>query len=157
MNKLLMKFQSLLTIILLSTILGTTINFISPNGISLVYSYNDKIDISNDLFITLEESKQYYEDYSVIFLDSRSLSLYKNGHIKNAISFPYLEFDEQYSKLSSKLNNSSLMIIYCGGENCNSSEKLAIKLLDKGYNNIKIFKNGWNQWKSSKLPIEKKN
>lgn len=155
MNKLLMKSQGFLTIIFLSIILGITFNFISPNGISLVYSYNNEIEISNDLFITIEESKQFYENSSVIFLDSRILSSFKNGHIKNAISFPYLEFDEHYSKLSAKLNNSSLIIIYCGGENCNSSEKLAVKLINKGYSNIKIFKDGWNQWKSAKFPIEK--
>ena len=66
-----MKSQGLLTIIFLSTILGITFNFISPNGISLVYSYNNEIEISNDLFITIEESKQFYENSSVIFLDSR--------------------------------------------------------------------------------------
>ena len=150
-----MKSQGLITIILLSTIISLTFNFISPNGISLVYSYNSQIDIYDDLFITLEETKYFYEKSSAIFLDSRSSSTYRKGHIKNAISFPYFEFNKYYQKLSKNLNKDSLIIVYCGGESCNTSEKLAHKLMNLGYNNIRIFKNGWNSWKSAQLPIEK--
>lgn len=155
MKKVLLKFQGIITIFLLSTILGITFNFISPKGISLIYSYSNQTKISEDLFITLEDAKHFYENSSVIFLDSRNYESYNDGHIKNAQSFPYFEFDKYYNKLSNKLKKESIIIIYCSGESCNSSEKLAIKLMEKGYNNIKILKNGWNFWKLAQLPIEK--
>lgn len=154
-KKSLMQFQGIITIILLSIILGITFNFISPKGISLIYPYSNQTKISNDLFITFEDAKHFYENSSIIFLDSRSYENYSDGHIKNAQSFPYFEFDKYYNKLSNKLNKESIFIIYCGGESCNSSEKLAIKLMEKDYNNIRIFKSGWNLWTSAQLPIEK--
>ncbi len=154
MNNIFIKLQGIITILLISVIIAFVANFVSPNGISLIYSYDTGSLISNDLFVTLEQAKSYYQNSSALFLDSRTYEIYKRGHIKGSISFPYFEFEEYFKKLSSKLPKNVPLIIYCGGEKCNSSEKLAVKLIDKGYSNVIIFNNGWNQWKFSNLPIE---
>ncbi|MFC1557944.1 rhodanese-like domain-containing protein [candidate division KSB1 bacterium] len=155
MYRLFIKSQGIITIFLLSVIIGFSFNLISPNGIDLVYSYNADSFISDDLFITLEQAKYYYGKSAALFLDSRNYGMYEKGHIKGALSIPYFDFEKYFKKISSKISKNGHLIIYCGGEKCNSSQKLAATLMDKGYNNVMIFQDGWNQWKLSNLPIEK--
>jgi len=46
------------------------------------------------------------------------------------------------------------IIVYCGGEECDASTKLAEQLRQSGYANVRVFFGGWNEWVRAGYPVE---
>ncbi len=70
---------------------------------------------------------------------------YDRGHIPGAASIP----DTQFNKLTDMLpeNKDQLLIFYCGGVECKLSHKSAFKAEALGYTNIKVYADGFPDWK----------
>jgi 3-mercaptopyruvate sulfurtransferase SseA len=59
--------------------------------------------------IVLEDAKKAFDDKSAIFIDARAADVYKQEHIKGAISIPY---DPSGTNLD-KLPKGKRIIVYC--------------------------------------------
>jgi rhodanese-related sulfurtransferase len=104
--------------------------------------------------ISLATAKELYESNNVLFIDSRHEFEYYEGHIRGAMNIALKTFDTHITQLN-KIPKNKMLIVYCDGAKCNSSIELAVKLMESGFTNVKVFFGGWQEWISAQLPIEK--
>ena len=120
--------------------------------IEKVNSFKVPDDMTGPMMVNLEFSKYHFDAESAIFIDARDTEDYESGHIHNAINIPY-DYYEDYEDVINGLDDTSIYIIYCSGEECSLSIDLADylyteKLIDK----LLIFEGGWPQWRDSGYP-----
>lgn len=83
----------------------------------------------------------------VVIVDSRpGARKYDKGHIPAAINIPDSSFDKMTNKLPT--NKSNMLIFYCGGVKCMLSHKSAFKAEKLGYTNVKVYAEGYPDWKA---------
>lgn len=84
----------------------------------------------------------------VMIIDARPKARkFDQGHIPGAYSIPTRAFDKQVGMLPK--DKSTLLIYYCGGLTCKLSHESAYKAEALGYNNVKVFAEGFPLWKKS--------
>ena len=82
----------------------------------------------------------------VMIVDARPKARkYDAGHIPGAVSIPERSFDKMTSSLPA--DKSTLLIFYCGGVKCMLSHKSAFKAEKLGYSKIKVYYEGFPDWK----------
>jgi rhodanese-related sulfurtransferase len=115
---------------------------------------NDKTSVESFKEPIAINLKQAYELYKkdIVFLDARENDEYKEGHIKNALSLPYYDFDS-YKQVLNNIPKSSTIVTYCAGTDCDLSILLGKQLFESGYKKIYIFFGGWNDWFNANYPI----
>jgi rhodanese-related sulfurtransferase len=107
--------------------------------------------------ITPGEVEQLYRK-KMLFLDARRSSVYADGHIAGARSFPVWEsdIDDRVKKLFEEgLDQRAPVVAYCSGGNCEDSHMLAEKLYMVGFDNVLIYKDGFPDWQKRGLPVSK--
>jgi rhodanese-related sulfurtransferase len=169
------KLIPILYIVIVSSLVGLIINFISPNGIPLIkaeriinfvddsLSVNDegKVSVdSNSQKNALDEAKaitlkQAYSLFNqdAIFIDARDYVEYEIGHIRGAITLPYEEF-ETYKSVLESISKDTPLVTYCDGADCDLSILLGDRLFEMGYSQVYIFFGGWIDWQVNNYPIE---
>ncbi|MBT4035056.1 MAG: rhodanese-like domain-containing protein [Candidatus Marinimicrobia bacterium] len=167
MNKLI---KDILTLIILSTLLGITAQAVLPNGIGLkteitmvgddstavavpAVSINPNGNGDAASNISLENAHAAYENNAALFFDARSPEDFSSGHINQAINLPVHAFMDSLPYLEN-LNLSRHIITYCDGEDCNASIDLAADLKMMGFSNVNFFFGGWQEWRDAGYPIE---
>lgn len=84
----------------------------------------------------------------VVVVDSRpGARKYNKGHIPGAINIPDRTFDKMTDRLPTAKN--SQIIFYCGGLKCMLSHKSAFKTQALGYTDIKVYAEGYPDWKTN--------
>ena len=94
----------------------------------------------------------------MLFLDARRSSVYADGHIAGARSFPVWEsdIDDRVKKLFEEgLDQRAPVVAYCSGGNCEDSHMLAEKLYMVGFDNVLIYKDGFPDWQTRGLPVSR--
>ena len=94
----------------------------------------------------------------MLFLDARRSSVYGDGHITGARSFPVWEsdIDDRVKKLFEEgLDQRAPVVAYCSGGNCEDSHMLAERLYKVGFDNVLIYKDGFPDWQKQGLPVSK--
>lgn len=113
--------------------------------------------------LRLDEKVLYENNKDYKIIDARSTSLYKEGHIKNALSFPSILTYEKQSKNGKIINpvqmheiverlgldvNSSI-VIYDEGEFFDAA-RVFWSLEVYGFNNVKLLNTGYDTWIKNK-------
>ena len=101
--------------------------------------------------ITQDQLKQAIAAKSAVLLDANGSDSYKEGHIPGAI-----DFDSNQDHLASLLpaDKNTLIVAYCGGEQCTAYKAAAAAAVKLGYTNVKHFAPGISGWKNSGQPTE---
>lgn len=82
-----------------------------------------------------------------VFIDARFGRDYEAGHLEGAISVPVAASDVEVQKATADIAKDSPIVVYCQSSRCKFAEIVALKLIEKGYSNISIFRGGWAEWK----------
>ena len=88
----------------------------------------------------------------VLFLDARRTSVFEEGHIAGARSFPVWEADIDdrvnalFGERSDPEDQNKPIVIYCSGGACEDSHMLAQKLWAIQFNNVYVYKDGFPDW-----------
>jgi rhodanese-related sulfurtransferase len=96
-----------------------------------------------------------------LFLDARRSSVYADGHIPGARSFPVWESDiadrvkALFEEGGGDRDQNAPIVIYCSGGDCEDSHMLAEKLYMVGFNNLLVYKDGFPGWQKRGLPAVK--
>ena len=93
-----------------------------------------------------------------LFLDARRSSVFAEGHIAGARSFPVWEsdIDDRVKGLYEEgLDQQAPVVVYCSGGNCEDSHMLAEKLYMVGFDNVLIYKDGFPDWQKRGLAVSK--
>ena len=112
-------------------------------------------DEKNGLHIGLEEAEGFFYSQAAVFIDTREGDAYAAGHIQGAKSLPWADFDQQHEKILEDVEKDAYIITYCDGARCNSSEHVAVALIERGYTSVYVLFDGWTQWQRNALPSEK--
>lgn len=102
-----------------------------------------KIDLAYKLF------KQ-----GIKFIDARMPDDYAAGHIKGAYNIPF-DGDESYREILNKFSKEEIIVVYCGGTDCDLSIYLGNELFEKGFKRVYVFFGGWNEWLENNYPTSR--
>jgi rhodanese-related sulfurtransferase len=94
----------------------------------------------------------------VVFLDARRSSVYKEGHIQGARSFPVWESDidaRVKTFFEEGHDQRAPIVVYCSGGDCEDSHMLSEKLYFVGFDNALVYKGGFPDWQKRGLPVSK--
>jgi rhodanese-related sulfurtransferase len=108
---------------------------------------------SKPTFIKLNQALKLYNSGRALFVDARDKWDFAEGHIKDAVNIPEYSFDKSNPVLKT-IPKDKTIITYCGGDDCEMSEKLAEYFSELGYKNVFIFFGGWNEWQAANYPTE---
>lgn len=125
---------------------------ISTEDKSMAMSDTSSI-ISKPAFIKLNQALKLYNSGGALFVDARDKWDFAEGHIKDAVNIPEYSFDKNNPILKTIPKNKTL-VTYCGGDDCEMSEKLAEYLFELGYKKVFVFFGGWKKWQAANYPIE---
>ena len=143
--------------LLVAVVIGLSINQFRPGKLALVADWSPKAQLTlasgDSLAISLDEAETMFRAQFAVFLDARSRDQYNEGHIQEAYSLPWQEFNKSADKVLAGIAPETTLITYCDGESCDLSKELAFALLDRGYANTHVLVNGWTVWNDRKLPV----
>lgn len=143
-------------ILILSAVLGLSVNFFRSDGIALVRHYSKDVleqKVAEGLkTIPLEEAARLYRNRQAVFIDARPQALYAEGHIKGAVNLPWQRAEELFIDVLTPIPPEKQVITYCDGVSCDLSENLAKFLTDLGYTDVYVLPDGWSRWKGKGLP-----
>lgn len=105
--------------------------------------------------IKLDFAKLLHER-NALFIDGRTEDEYRQGHIPEAINISYVDFtilpEEQKQEIMAKYNKDGIIVVYCGGGDCEMSIDLAYDIARLGFTSVNIFLGGWKEWVENGLP-----
>lgn len=149
---------------IIAILLAFIVNTISPNGIALVGQWNTSKGVisakSKDDFvissreIEFDDAKKLYKR-GWLFVDARPKYSYKEGHIKGAVSLSIENVFASIPDFVQKYNPSTKIVTYCSGRECPDSHEIADALEASGYLNVKVYIDGYPEWKNKGMPIAK--
>ena len=102
--------------------------------------------------ISVDEAYKIYNstnDY--IFIDVRSEEEYTESHIKGALGIPIIEIRSSINKIP----KNKILIIYCNGSGCDTSQMAAKVLIQNGFTGLYIMGGlGILEWSNKGYPVE---
>jgi rhodanese-related sulfurtransferase len=90
--------------------------------------------------------RQLSIDPGTVLLDARLPELFSPGHIPGAVNLPVAGFAAALPAHLPRLRSARLVIVYCGGPLCNDAVDLAVKLYEKGFKDILVYRGGMEDW-----------
>ena len=158
--------KELIILLGFAIIAAFTVNYFSPNGIALfgqwdisrgVITAKPKNDPVTDSFEIKDAitAKEIYDTGKAIFVDARSYEAFMDGHIKDAVSIPTGQSIEFINHFKTKYPSTTPVVTYCSGRECNDSHELAQYLIGEGYENVRVFIDGYPEWERKGYLVEK--
>lgn len=93
-------------------------------------------------------------DPSAVFVDCRSRQEYQAGHIASALSVPS-DQESIPDPIARLLAVARVIVTYCDAHSgCESSHRLAARLGELGYDDVRILKDGMPGWLQRGFPAE---
>jgi rhodanese-related sulfurtransferase len=140
-------------------------NHFSPTGIALVGRWDTSRGVitarpKQDVVLPEREirdtalAKILWDQQEALFIDVRHPSMFREGHLPRALSYPVHERDEWIDAFIERYPVSRLMVVYCHGRECSDSHLVAQFLTDMGYERVKVFIDGYTGWKRAGFPVE---
>lgn len=164
-----MNIKNLILIIVTSLAMGFLYNFLSPNGLPLIrkemkieYVADSTFseyhtDFENDDIVikglSLEQTYDIYSKKLAIFIDSRDQWEYSESHISGAINISEFSFEPDDPKVTT-LTKDEMYVIYCDGDDCDVSKRLAAELMKLGFTKVYVFLGGIYEWIDIGYPVE---
>ena len=93
-------------------------------------------------YISIDKLEVLINENDVKLIDVRRPSEFNDGHIENAINIDY--YDGNFSKSFDNLDKSQTIVLYC--KSGRRSSKSAVKLVEKGFNNVYNLDGGFEAW-----------
>ncbi|MBK7106744.1 MAG: rhodanese-like domain-containing protein [Ignavibacteriae bacterium] len=162
--KLKTNYKAIFLILLSSILLGIIYNTFSSDGIDFIRK-EIKIDFvkigesnskENLKGINISQALELHNKKSAIFIDARDQWEFSESHITRALNIPEFSFSNN-DKTLSNISKKSTLVIYCDGDDCDTSKRLAKQISELGYENIYVFLGGMKLWMEAELPTSKGN
>lgn len=104
----------------------------------------------------LEDVAMYFEMKGVAaFLDARSRDHYEDGHIPGAFYLNHYQSQRLIEDIRSDLEAADILIVYCGGGDCEDSILLATSLISEYgfmFENVFVYIGGMDEWTANGHP-----
>ena len=99
---------------------------------------------------------QEYASGQVVFIDARNDEAYEEGHIPGAFQVDNYNFDRDFPLFQQDIEEADVVVVYCGGGECEDSIFVASALEGLGIarSKLRVFEGGINQWLAEDLPVD---
>ena len=87
-----------------------------------------------------------------VLVDALSPMSFAAAHLPGAINLTPGWVDERARRRIPDLDTE--VVVYCLGPDCDSSVKVANRLIELGYRNIRHYTDGMDDWRDAGLPLE---
>lgn len=105
------------------------------------------------ILISLDEAKAIFDSGAARVLDARSRDEYAEGHLPGAVPAPYEELGADDAWLAETAASSPILLVYCGGGDCELSLDLAFALNQAGHRRVLVFEDGLEGWTAAGHPV----
>lgn len=102
--------------------------------------------------INRTELAEAIEAGTVTVLDALGAGYYEKAHLPGARPLVESEVESLAAKLLPDRN--AAIVTYCSNEACRNSENVAAKLRALGYQNVRAYRAGIQDWTEAGLPVE---
>lgn len=161
MRDLVKKMVLLLTV---ATILALLVNRLSPQGIPLIGQWDSELGVvtANTDAVALwmdfeipdpETAKQVFDAGSALFVDVRSRDMFDEGHIPGAVSLPLGDFESRVEAFAAEVSPTQPLVTYCSGRLCQDSHTAAQLLMERGFENVVVYIDGFPGWIENGYPV----
>ena len=115
--------------------------FLTLTIITVLFNCNQTANLTFQ-DINSDELELMIKKEDLILLDVRTPTEYSNGHLISALNINY--YGNNFDKKIDELDKSKPIVVYCksGGR----SSKSALKLVEKGFEQIYNLRGGFDQW-----------
>lgn len=104
--------------------------------------------------VSKEQLQEMMATGMTFVIDARGEEEYAEGHISGAINVPYEKFIDYYEALTDYVPRDANVVVYCTSVTCDLGDRLMIELKLDGYENVVLYRDGWDEWSESDLPVE---
>lgn len=155
----------IIVILIFSTIAALAVNSARSGGITLIGNWPSRTgsgegpvippsaEPGDPPFITLEDAVAKYQSPDIVFIDSRDPEDFQYGHITGAVNIPFDYLDESWDAFIDSLDWDRGYVVYCSGDECETSLNMGRYLYQRGFRNVYVFFGGWSEWEDNNLPI----
>jgi rhodanese-related sulfurtransferase len=105
--------------------------------------------------ISIDTAEAKFNQNTALFADARPAADFAAGHIAGAVNLPAAASEQWLGRLFASTDPEQTLITYCAGPKCNLGKQLARILTEAGFEQVFYLVDGWGQWTSRDLPIEK--
>ncbi|NIQ98282.1 MAG: rhodanese-like domain-containing protein, partial [Desulfuromonadales bacterium] len=71
-----------------------------------------------------------------------------------AVSLPFVDYEQRKAEFFAAVDIHRTLVVYCSGYGCPDSFDLAVRLIEDGYRNVRLFEGGLPEWREAGLPVE---
>ena len=161
MRELIQKMTLILTV---AAGLALLVNGLSPHGIPLIGQWNAEVGVvtadtdTAALWMDFELSspqaaKQVFDAGEALFVDVRSRDMFAAGHIPGAVSLPLGDVDSALEDFATKFSVRQPIVTYCSGRLCQDSHTVAQLLMERGFENVVVYIDGFPGWIENGYPV----
>lgn len=116
---------------------------------------NTYLTVKDDLEpIPRTELLERARDGLVTVLDVRPEEEYAAGHVPGAVNIPLQELEQRLKELGNLNDENREIVAYCRGPHCVLAFDAVARLREKGLN-ARRMEDGYPEWKTAGLPVEK--
>ncbi|MGE3164925.1 MAG: rhodanese-like domain-containing protein [Planctomycetota bacterium] len=93
-----------------------------------------------------------------VFVDARSREHYDEGHIPGAYYLNHYQSQKLIEDIRPDLEAADVIVVYCGGGNCEDSILLAASLISEygfAHERVYVYLGGYSEWVASGHPVVK--
>jgi rhodanese-related sulfurtransferase len=146
-----LKWIDYIPIVFLSLLLGFAFNASNPKGIPIFQKSFVDATVS---FIDPSDIYEKYQKEELLLVDANPSIFFEQEHIRNALNLPLSTFDFMYDLRLGKTDKSKEIIVYGRTISERYDEKVAEKLVIRGFMKVRILKGGLSAWKEKDYPVE---
>jgi rhodanese-related sulfurtransferase len=146
------RWIDLIPMVVISLLLGVAFNVSNPKSIPFFQKSFDNASVS---FNDPSEIYEKYQRGELLIVDANPSIFFEQEHIKKAMNLPLSTFDFMYDLRLAKTDKAKEIIVYGRTISEHYDEKVAEKLVIRGFTQVKILKGGLSAWKEKNYPVER--
>lgn len=106
------------------------------------------------VMVTGAEVMEHINAGSAMVIDARAPEDYASGHILGAINIPEKNLPDSFMEYADFLPRDLLLIVYCGGGDCDQSVKVLELMHTMGFTELGLYEAGWEDWERQGFPAD---
>jgi rhodanese-related sulfurtransferase len=115
----------------------------NPVGVSCIQQAHHADFLSE---VSADEVRRLLGAPDVVLVDARYPWDFAKGHLPGAMGVSIKAGQEQVVKAMSRVPKDDRIIVYCQSRSCPFGGKVAGRLQAAGFQNIALFRGGWQEW-----------
>jgi rhodanese-related sulfurtransferase len=95
--------------------------------------------------INISNAERLLRNHAIV-VDARYTCDYEAGHLEGAVSVPVDANDAERQRTLAAVAKDKRVVVYCQSSRCPFAEKVAIRLIEDGFSDVRIYRGGWSEW-----------